>query len=142
MEELLMENVLAALGRAFPEAMIVTERVRQGFAAPAFLLRAVKTAVRKEMGDRYRGEAEFSLRYFPEKEDAVAAAGIPGKVEAEMKACPGFLRMESKAGEDGTLTMRAFFSAVGFQVEEAGALMEKMGMRLTFGAAASEKTGG
>ena len=142
MEELLMKNVLAALGRAFPEAMIATERVRQGFEAPAFLLRAEKTAVRKEVGDRYRGEAEFSLRYFPEKEDAVAAAGVPGKTEAEMKACPGFLRMESKAEEDGTLTMRVFFSAVGFQVEEAGALMEKMGMRLLFGAAASGKTGG
>ena len=50
--------------------------------------------------------------------------------------------MESKAEEDGTLTMRVFFSAVGFQVEEAGALMEKMGMRLLFGAAASGKTGG
>ena len=59
-----------------------------------------------------------------------------------MKVCPGFLRMESKAEEDGTLTMRVFFSAVGFQVEEAGALMEKMGMRLLFGAAASGKTGG
>ncbi len=142
MEELLMKNALAALERAFPEAMVVTERVRQGFTAPAFLLRAEKTALRKEMGDRYRGEAEFSLRYFPEKEDAVAAAGIPGKVKAEMKACPGFVRMESRAEEDGTLTMRVFFSAVGFRLKEPGARMKKMGMRLLFGEAASEKTGG
>ncbi len=145
MEELLVKNALTALAEAFPEAMVVTEQVRQSFAAPCLQLAAEKCAVRREMGGRYRAEAEFSLRFYPETEDAVAAAAIPGKVEKALRKCPGFCRLESETGGDGTVRMKLQFSAVGFWSGEPGALMEKMGMQLAFGAggtAPSEKTGG
>lgn len=42
MEKLWMEEIVEALSKAFPEARIGTERVRQGFKAPCFLLRTEK----------------------------------------------------------------------------------------------------
>lgn len=145
MEEILIKNTLAALTEAFPEVMAVTEQVRQGFQAPCFRLSAKKCAVRKEMGGRYRAEAEFSLRFYPEIEDAVAAAAMPGRVEAALQRCPGFCGLESGDGGDGTVQMKLRFSAVGFWSGEPNALMEKMGLRLDFGAGGTvslEKTGG
>ena len=54
MEKLWMEEIVEALSKAFPEARIGTERVRQGFKAPCFLLRTEKASVLKELGNRYR----------------------------------------------------------------------------------------
>ena len=85
MEKLWMEEIVEALSKAFPEARIGTERVRQGFKAPCFLLRTEKASVLKELGNRYRGEAAFSLRYFPEAEDAFSGAAVGEKAREALE---------------------------------------------------------
>lgn len=134
MEELLFQNVLAALAEGFPEVMTVTERIKQGFAAPCFRLTADRCAVRREMGDRYRAEAEFSLWFYPEAEDAAAASALPGRVQAVMEGCAGFSGMESQVGEEGEVRMKLAFSAIGFWAGPEMVLMDKMGLALVLGA--------
>ena len=50
----------------------------------------------------------------------------------------GFRELSVKAETDGTLSMTAAFSAVGFRVEEPAAAMEKMDLQLAFRAAAGK----
>ena len=137
MEKLWMEEIVEALSKAFPEARIGTERVRQGFKAPCFLLRTEKASVLKELGNRYRGEATFSLRYFPEAEDAFSGAAVGEKAREALEGCVGFRELSVKAETDGTLSMTAAFSAVGFRVEKPAA-KEKMDLQLAFRAAAGK----
>ena len=112
--------------------------MRQGFKAPCFLLRTEKASVLKELGNRYRGEAAFSLRYFPEAEDALSGAAVGEKAREALEGCVGFRELSVKAETDGTLSMTAAFSAVGFRVEEPAAAMEKMDLQLAFRAAAGK----
>ena len=141
MEKIFLENAAAALAGAFPEVMLVTERVRQGAKAPCMVLALKRCTVRREMGERFRGEAVFRLRYEPEREDAYEGAGVLRRVGTALRRCPGFSGMEGSIGTGGTVRMTLRFSAVGFQSGEPAVKMAKMGMRLDF-SPHSKKAGG
>ena len=90
MDHLLLNLVLAALQDGFPEVAVVTERVRQGFPCPAFRLEMKNSRLSLELGDRYRGQADFSLFYYPLSEDALAASAMADELRKALDCCPGF----------------------------------------------------
>ena len=132
MDHLLLNLVLAALQDSFPQIPTVTERVRQGFPLPAFRLEMKNCRLSLELGDRYRGQADFSLFYYPQSEDTVAVSDVADMLRPALCHCPGFSELQSAIASDGSLQFDFRLSAIGFQTGQQPALMEKMGLSLAF----------
>ncbi len=132
MEQLLLRSVLDALAPAFSDAIIVTEQVQQGFSAPCFCLTLENCSLHHELADRYRGDADFSLIYYPKSEDTVASAIVPDQVQTALSVCPGFSAFESSIADDSSVTMRFRLSALAFRSGEQPVFMGKLALSLSF----------
>ena len=141
MDHLLLNLVLAALQDGFPEVAVVTERVRQGFPCPAFRLEMKNSRLSLELGDRYRGQADFSLFYYPLSEDALAASAMADELRKALDCCPGFSQLQSAIAADGSLQFDFRLSAIGFRTGQQPALMEKLGLSLAFNTAPKNSGG-
>ena len=133
MEELLFQAALSALGEAFPDIPVFTEKVRQGYEEPAMFLTLSECAVKREMGNRFRGEGKFSLRAGPGKEDALAGAAMRSRREGAVRGQGGRALPDGKVLADGTIEGTLTAKAIGFWQEDGPPLMGKMNYTLELG---------
>lgn len=133
MEELLFQAALSALGEAFPELPVFTEKIRQGYEAPAIFLQLSECKVKREMGNRFRAEGVFSLWADPGKEDALAGTELLSQMEKAFRGKDDMILSQGKILEDGTIEGSLTAKALGFWQEDGPALMEKMNYTLHLG---------
>ena len=133
MEELLFQAALSALGEAFPDIPVFTEKVRQGYEDPAVFLTLSECMVKREMGNRFRAEGTFSLRAGPGKEDALSGAEMLSQLEGAFRGKDGMALSEGKVLADGTIEGTLTAKAIGFWQEDGPPLMGKMNYTLELG---------
>lgn len=133
MEELLFQAALSALGKAFPEIPVFTEKIRQGYEAPAMFLTLSECKVKREMGNRFRAEGVFSLWADPGKEDALAGTELLPQLEKAFRGKGGLSFSQGKVLEDGTVEGSLEAKALGFWQEDGPALMSEMNISLHLG---------
>lgn len=133
MEELLVKAVLALIRDALPEARVFTETVRQGYEGPAVFLTLERCAVKREMGNRFRAEGEFSLRADPGEADLFSGAEMLAGLETGMRGKQGVSLEEGSVSADGAAAAKVRAQAVGFWQEAAPAMMGKMKYSIALG---------
>lgn len=140
MEEYFIGEILGILRQAFSEVPVFTEAVRQGCPAPCFFLLCKGCKIQRELGRRFRGEGEFLLRAEPEARDAMEGARWLDRLEGAFQGRKGFSFSPGQVSpENGTAEGTLAVNMVGFWMEKAPPVMEKLGMRLELGGAEKEE---
>lgn len=65
---IILDGITLALRKAFPDSMITSNEVKQGFNVPAFIVRMVSFQTEVRPMQRYRNLPRFDIIYFPENE--------------------------------------------------------------------------
>ena len=133
MQELLTKAALRLIREALPEAKVFTEAVRQGYEGPAVFLTLTRCAVKREMGDRFRAEGEFSLRADPGEEDLFGGTEMLAALESGLRGRDGVTLKEGGVSAEGVASATLLARAVGFWQEDAPAMMGKMEYSIALG---------
>ncbi|MBQ4250071.1 MAG: hypothetical protein II705_08525 [Clostridia bacterium] len=132
---IILDGITLCLREVYPDRLIASDAVEQGFLAPAFIVTLVSGERKPALGRRVRLRADFEVRSFPALgreecyETADALFSALGRIRLKTGDELWGTDMSFKV-EDGILHFFVSYACFAFPGEDDGELMEKMESRV------------